>query len=65
VRIGGSKLNIESAKSGLLKTMQSGFEREIQLKSSLETEIIGGQLRSFRPNASGTKREFDFVFDVR
>ena len=64
VRIGGSKLNIESAKAGLLETMRTGFDRDVYTKNFQETEIVGGQLRSFRPKANGTKREFDFVFQM-
>ncbi len=64
IRIGGSKLDIESAQEGLLRTLRTGLEREVKVKKALETEIVGGQLRSFRPGAKGTKREFDFVFQV-
>lgn len=64
VRIGGSKLNIESAKAGLLEGLETGLDRDIHVKSALETKIVGGQLRSFRPRAAGTKREFDFVFQL-
>ena len=64
VRIGGSKLNIESAQAGLLEGLETGLDRGIHVKNAVETEIVGGQLRSFRPRAAGTKREFDFVFQV-
>ena len=62
IRIGGSKLDLDSARQGLSAGLNSGLGREIEVKSAIQSNIVSGQLRSFRPRAPGTKREFDFVF---
>jgi len=64
VRIGGSKLDLASAQKGLLSGLRSGLNRDVTVKSAITSDIVGGQLKSFRPSAVGTKREFDFVFNV-
>ncbi|MFB4385848.1 DNA methyltransferase [Agrobacterium sp. LR_9] len=64
VRIGGSKIDFEEAKNGVLNSLAAGLERDVSLRSASESEIIGGQLRSFRPSAAGTKREYDIVVNV-
>ena len=61
VRIGSRKMSFEDAKSGLLNSLLVGTGRHVTLKSGSISEIVGGQLRSFRPSATGTKREYDFV----
>lgn len=65
VRIGGAKLDLESAKAGLKAGIEAGTERDVEIASALQSDIVGGQLKSFRPSAAGTKREFDFVFRLR
>ncbi|SEQ49221.1 hypothetical protein SAMN05216548_10533 [Faunimonas pinastri] len=63
IRIGGKKLSLEAAQLGL----QAGLERAfpfVNCLSSSTSDIRNGQLRSFRPNAEGTRREFDFVFEA-
>lgn len=64
IRIGGSKLDLESARDGLQRSLNAGLSRQVLVKSAAVSEIIGGQLKSFRPKAGGTSREFDFVFTV-
>jgi hypothetical protein len=64
VRIGGSKVNFEEAKSEIIHTLSAGTKRRVLLHSAIESEIVGGQLRSFRPSAEGTKREFDIIAKV-
>lgn len=62
VRIGGSRLEFEDAKERLVEALARGLGREVSIHSATQSDIVGGQLRSFRPNAKGTKHEFDFVF---
>ena len=64
IRIGGAKLEFESAADELARSLREGLSREIHAKSAIESRIVGGQLRSFRPSANGTRREFDFVFEL-
>lgn len=64
VRIGGSKICLEEARDGIVSSLESGLERDVKLRSATESEIVGGQLRSFRPSARGTKREYDIVVRV-
>lgn len=61
VRIGSSKLSFTDAREGLLESLQAGTGREVTLKSAATSRLVGGQLRSFRPNAVGIKKEYDFV----
>lgn len=64
VRIGGSKITCDEAKIRILASLSEGIQREVSLRSVSESEIVGGQLRSFRPSATGTKREYDIVVNV-
>lgn len=64
VRIGGSKIDFEEARSGVVNSLAVGLERDVSLRSASESEIVGGQLRSFRPSAAGTKREYDIVVNI-
>ena len=61
VRIGSRKMSFEDAKNGLLNSLIVGTGRRVTMKSGSTSEIVGGQLRSFRPSATGTQREYDFV----
>ncbi len=61
VRIGGSKIGFDEAREGILSSLAKGTERQTTLKSASVSEIVRGQLRSFRPSALGTKREYDIV----
>ena len=64
VRIGGSKIGFEEARDGVLASLRSGTDRDAELKSASASEIVGGQLKSFRPNAAGTKQEYDIVVSL-
>jgi hypothetical protein len=64
IRIGGKTVSFEEAEFELKSRLRSNTERKVKLISQHQTDIIGGQLQSFRPNAEGTKREFDFVFRI-
>ena len=61
VRIGGKRISFDDARDGLLSSLHAGTGRPVTLKSASTSEIVGGQLRSFSPNPTGPKREFDFV----
>ena len=61
VRIGSSKLSFEEARDGLLESLVSGIDRDVSLRSASTSDIVRSQARSFRPNAVGIKREYDFV----
>ena len=61
VRIGSSKLSFDDARQGLLNSLSVGTGRHVTLKSASTSEMIRSQIRSFRPNAVGIKREYDFV----
>ena len=61
VRIGGSKILFDDARDGVLHSLSDGTRRRVTLKSASTSEIVGGQLRSFRPHATGTKKEHDIV----
>lgn len=61
VRIGSRKMPFEVARDGLISSLVDGTGRPVTLKSASTSEIVDSQLRSFRPNASGIKREYDFV----
>lgn len=63
IRIGGRRVTQDSALAGLQKTLESAF-KQVTCTDCSVSDIRNGQLRSFRPNAEGTRREFDFVFDV-
>jgi len=62
VRIGGSRLTADSAKDGLERTLGAALG-PVRCKEVVTSEIQRGQLRAFRPNAAGTRREFDLVFE--
>lgn len=61
VRIGSPKLSFEDARQGLLESLVTGMDRDVSLRSASTSEIVRSQARSFRPNAAGIKREYDFV----
>ncbi|MER9070429.1 site-specific DNA-methyltransferase [Mesorhizobium sp. M0644] len=63
IRIGGKKMSFEAARAGLEQSLFQSFSR-VSCLSESTSDIRNGQLRSFRPNAEGTRREFDFVFSV-
>lgn len=63
IRIGGKKIDETLAGQGLSQSLGSAFEH-VQLRSISTSEIRKGQLRAFRPNVQGTRREFDAVFQV-
>jgi len=63
IRIGGNRLTAESAEEGLDRTLSSAFGRVV-CKEVVTSEIQRGQLRAFRPNAAGIRREFDLVFQI-
>jgi hypothetical protein len=60
--MGGSKLTFDETSSGLKQTLSVGLGRTMTVIEEKISFISGGQLRSFRPNAAGTKFEFDFHF---
>ncbi len=64
VRIGGSKVSFDEARDQVVETFRLGTKRDVKLKSASSSEIVGGQLRSFRPKAKGTKREHDIVVSI-
>jgi hypothetical protein len=64
IRMGGSKLTFDETAQGLKRTLASGLNRRITVVDEKVSAISGGQLRSFRPNAVGTKVEFDFHFEL-
>jgi len=64
IRMGGSKLSFEETSAGLKRSLYAGLGRSVELIEEKRSAISGGQLRSFRPNAAGTKEEFDFHFLV-
>jgi hypothetical protein len=65
VRIGGKRLGFEEARDGLADTLSSGLGRRIDLVEQRTTKIRQGQLRAFRPGASGTGVEHDFHFALK
>lgn len=64
IRIGGKTVTFEEAGDELMSKIRINTSRKVKLLSRHQTDIVGGQLQSFRPNAEGTKREFDFIFRV-
>lgn len=62
IRMGGKKLTHDEALLGLRQTLAEGLGRRVGLVEKRTTEISGGQRRSFRPGAEGTKVEHDFHF---
>jgi hypothetical protein len=62
IRMGGSKLTFDETSSGLKQTLSFGLGRPMTVVEEKVSSISGGQLRSFHPNAVGTKVEFDFHF---
>lgn len=64
IRIGGKKLDPSTIHDRLLRGLEGGLGRAVQLLEERVTEIAGSQLRAFRPGASGTKEELDFHFAV-
>jgi hypothetical protein len=65
VRIGGKRLGFAEARDRLTETLATGLGRPIELVEQRTTTIRQGQLRAFRPGASGTGVEHDFHFAVR
>lgn len=65
VRIGGSKLTLATAREGLLDGLKAATGRSVSVRNSIKSDIVGGQLKSFRPSARGIKHEYDFVFSIR
>lgn len=64
IRMGGRRLSLEQTAEGLHSSLREGLERDVRLIEQRTSDIAGGQLRSFRPNAEGTKVEFDFHFQA-
>jgi hypothetical protein len=64
VRMGGSKLNYDETTEGLERSLVEGLKTKVLLVEKRVSDITGGQLRSFRPNAAGTKVEYDYHFAV-
>ena len=64
IRIGGPNITVEEAGDGVISTLHDGLGRAITPKSVTTLEIVGGQLRSFRPNTRGIRREYDIVVQV-
>jgi|SRR5215208_4843452 len=64
IRLGGSKLSFDVARDRLTHSLETGLARKVALNESRVSDIVGGQLRSFSPNAKGIKVEFDFRFSV-
>lgn len=64
VRIGG-KLSFDECASGLEETLSIGLNGRVRLEGAgASSSIKGGQIRAFRPGATGTIVEHDFVFRV-
>lgn len=62
IRIGGSRVTEQIAARELTRTLTSAVG-EVVCREVVTSEIKKGQLRAFRPNARGTRREFDCVFE--
>ena len=62
IRIGGKKLDRQSIRERLFRSLVLGLDRSVRIVEETATEISGSQLRAFRPGAKGTKEEFDFHF---
>jgi len=62
IRMGGKKLSREEIKQGLQATLEKGLRRDVRLVEQRSTKIVDGQLRAFRPGASGVQHEHDFHF---
>lgn len=60
IRIGGSRVSMADAESGLSTTLAMGLGRKIKLIESSESNIEDGQHRSFRPVVKEKRREYDF-----
>ncbi len=63
IRIGGKRLDADAALEGLGRTLTEALGK-VHCREVVTSEIKRGQLRAFRPNAAGTRREFDLVFEV-
>lgn len=62
IRIGGNRVTEQIAERELTRTLTSAIGN-VACKEVVTSEIKKGQLRAFRPNARGTRREFDCVFE--
>lgn len=65
VRIGGKRLNLESAIEGLEKSFAAGLERAMHVSEARQSEIVNSQAQSFRPRDNGARHEFDVVLKIK
>ena len=64
VRIGGPHMSVEIAEAGLARTLPRGLGRRVRLIEKSESDIKGGQHRSFRPALTMTRAEYDFHWQL-
>lgn len=64
VRIGGRRLDAQEAEAELRTSLRKGTGASIRLLDRRASRISHGQLRAFRPGASGTQVEHDFRFRI-
>jgi hypothetical protein len=64
VRIGGAKLSVEEISLGLARTLRLGLDREVAAIEQRSSEIIKGQVRSFKSKQTGKSLEHDFHYLV-
>jgi hypothetical protein len=65
IRIGGKRLSKEEIEEGLTDTLEEGLEKDLRLLESKSSEIVSGQIRTFRPTAAAASTEHDFHFIVK
>jgi hypothetical protein len=64
IRIGGRRIVEDEAEQELRASLRNGTGATIRLLERRKSRIAHGQLRAFRPGASGTQVEHDFRFRI-
>lgn len=64
IRIGGRHIDADEVASGLRVSLREGLGGSVRLLGRHGSRITHGQLRAFRPGATGTEVEHDFRFRV-
>jgi hypothetical protein len=64
VRIGGKRLSIAKARTGLVDSLQLGLERRVRLVDERTTETDAGQARVFSARGVSRVVEYDFSFTI-
>jgi hypothetical protein len=62
IRIGGKRLELADAQENLHQSLEDGLEKKVSLVEARTSEIRGGQLKIFQPDADGVAKEHDFHF---